>query len=160
VENRPSHPPRLTGLRLIAVAKIAKGFLLLGLGFGAWRAINANLGDLIRQATEQLRIDPENRYVRIAIERVANVDPRQIRNFGFLSFLFAADLFVEGIGLWMNKTWAKYLVLVATGGFVPLEAYACVQHATLLRWVILAANVAVVATIAHHLWHSRGSKEA
>ena len=158
MEIRPKRWSGQTGLRVIAVIKIAKGFLLLGIGVGAWRAINADLAEVVRQWTQQLRIDPENRYVQLAIEKVGNIDPRQIRNFGFLSFLFAADLFTEGIGLWLNKTWAKYLVLMATGFFVPYEAETCLRHPNWLHGLLLATNAAVVAIIALHLWHNRKSQ--
>jgi len=144
-----------TGLRIIAALKIAKGVMLLGIGFGVFRLINADLGDLVRQVTAQLRIDPENRYVQLLIEKVANIDPRALRRFGFLSFVFAGDLFAEGIGLWLNKTWAKYLVLVATGVFIPFEADACLRHPSGGKWLLLFLNGAVVVYIARHLWRHR-----
>ena len=143
------------GLRVIAILKIAKGLLLLGLGFGIFRLINADLGELARNWAIELRIDPENRYVQFALEKIARVDAHTLRRFGLLSLLFSADLFVEGVGLWLNKTWAKYLVLIATGAFIPIEVNACIRHSTFVHWLLLALNCAVVGYIAHHLWSHR-----
>ena len=138
--------------------KLAKGLLLFGVGLGVFRLINADLADLVRRLTLELRIDPENRYVQILLEKAANVDPRQLRNVGLLSLLFSADLIAEGIGLWLDKAWAKYLVLFATGLFIPFEALACLRRSDWQHWLLLAVNLAVVAYIAHLLWSRRRSR--
>lgn len=138
---------------------MAKGVLLLGIGLGVFRLINADLSLLVHRIAWQLRIDPENRYVQLLIERVGHIPPRSLRNLGLLSILFSADLFVEGIGLWLNRTWAKYLVLIATGVPIPAEAYACLRHGNLTRVVFLIVNIAVVATIASYLLTQRRDRK-
>ncbi len=158
MENHAPPKSGLTGLRIIAVLKMAKGLLLLGVGLGVFRLINTDLADLLRRVTAELRIDPENRYVQLALEKAANINPRELRNFGLLSLLFSADLMAEGVGLWLNKAWAKYLVLVATGAFIPFEARASLRHPTWGHLILLAMNGAVVAYIAHLLWRHRKAR--
>jgi len=143
---------KVPGLRLIAVIKFAKAVLFTGIGFGLFRSINKDFGESARVLAVHLRIDPENHFVRLFLEKVANVDPKMVREFGLFSFLYAAELYIEGIGLWLNQAWAKYLVLVATGFFLPEEAYACMQRFSWERLAFLIINLAVLIYVISVLW--------
>lgn len=146
-------PPRRTdpGLQVIAVVKLVKGALLFGLGLGVVRMINRDAGEVVRKVAVNLRIDPENRIVQYLLEKLTDIPPRVLRNFGIISLFYSADLVAEGIGLWLNQAWAKYLLLVATGLFVPEEAYALGRHFTWVRLLLLAVNIAVFAYVAQFL---------
>jgi uncharacterized membrane protein (DUF2068 family) len=147
-------------LRLIAVAKIVKGLLLVGIGFGALHLINRDLGEIVRNLALNLRIDPENREVQLLLEKAGNLQPHALRNFSLISFLFAADLFAEGVGLWLNKAWAKYLLALATGVFLPFEVRGCIRLFSWHRLALLLANLAVFAYVVRLLWVHRRSGRA
>ncbi len=146
-----------TTLRFIAIIKLAKGLLVVAIGLGAFRLINRDLAESARALTMHLRIDPENHYARRFIEKVAKINASQLRHYGIVSFFFAAELFTEGIGLWLNQTWAKYMVLVGTGFFIPFEAYVCVRNFTWEHLLLFAVNLAVVAYVA---WCIRRDRRA
>jgi uncharacterized membrane protein (DUF2068 family) len=139
-----SHHRKNTGLRVIAGIKFAKALLLTGIGLGFFRAINHDLGETTRKAAYHLRIDPENRIFRIILEKVTDIDPKTLRTFGLISVVFAAELYVESIGLWLDQAWAKYLVVIATAIFVPEEVGACFKNFTLERAGLLIVNLAVL----------------
>jgi uncharacterized membrane protein (DUF2068 family) len=149
----PQH--RNTGLRLIAALKVAKGLLLTGIALGLFHAINHDLGETMRKAAVHLRIDPENRIFRAGLERATNIPPKTLRTFGLISLVYAAELYVEGIGLWLNQAWAKYLVVVATAIFVPEEVRACLLHFAWERAGLLVVNLAVLFYVIWVLWHPR-----
>jgi uncharacterized membrane protein (DUF2068 family) len=155
----PSHPPD-PGLQIIAIIKMVKGVLLLVIALGVFRLLNQDVAEFVRKVAVHLRIDPENRVVQLLLEKVTNLQPRDLRKFGFITLFYSADLFAEGIGLWLNQTWAKYLLLVATGLFVPEEAYACLRDFTWERLVLLLVNVAVLAYVAQFLWRKRSPPSA
>lgn len=144
----PRSPAASPTLRFIAITKLVKGILVAAIGLGAFRLINKDLAEEARNLTMHLRIDPENHYARRVIEKVANIDASHLRAYGLVSFFFAAELFTEGIGLWLNQDWAKYMVLVGTGFFIPFEAYACIRHFSLEHLLLFAVNVAVVLYVA------------
>jgi uncharacterized membrane protein (DUF2068 family) len=145
VKNPPPRPDAATTtLRFIAITKLVKGVLVIAIGLGAFRLINRDLAESARNLTTHLRIDPENHYARRFIEKVAKIDARHLRDYGVVSFFFAAELFTEGIGLWRNKSWAKYMVLVGTGFFIPFEAYACFRNFTWEHLLLFVVNVAIV----------------
>ena len=143
----PDAPRKVTGLRLIAAAKIAKAVLFTGLGFGLFRSINSDLGETARKLALHLRIDPESHFMRLFLEKVANVTPKSLRTYGVISFLFALELYIEGVGLWLNQGWAKYMVVVATGFFLPVEASACIRHFSWERISFLLLNLAVLVYV-------------
>lgn len=146
----PPHP-KDTGLQLIAIIKMVKGVLLLGIALGVFHMLNRDVAESVRKLAIHLRIDPENHIVQLLLEKLTNLQPRALRNFGFISLFYSADLFAEGVGLWLNQTWAKYLLVIATGLFVPEEAYACVRHFTWERLLLLFLNIAVLAYVAQFL---------
>jgi len=139
--------PQDSGLKLIAVLKIAKALLITGLAVGFFRAIDADLGETLRNLTIRLRIDPENHLIRLLLEKLKLIDPKRFHTFGVLSLLYASELYIEGVGLWFNQAWAKYLVVIATGFFIPEEGYACIQHFSWGRFSILLINIAVLVYV-------------
>ena len=132
------------GLELIAVVKMVKGVLITGLAVGFFRAINEDLGEMVRVWTARLRIDPENHLIRLLLEKVTNINPRSFHTFGVISLIYAAELYLEGLGLWFNQAWAKYLLVVATGVWIPEEGYASFRHFSWSRVSLLLINLAVL----------------
>ena len=66
-----------------------------------------------------------------------------LHDLGELTFAYSALVLVEGIGLFFERRWAKYLTIVATISFIPIEIYELVKAATLLKFVALVINIAV-----------------
>ena len=58
---------------------------------------------------------------------------------------YAALLLAEGIGLWLELSWAAYLTVVSTSALVPVEVYELIiERTTLQRIILLAVNLAIV----------------
>jgi uncharacterized membrane protein (DUF2068 family) len=153
----PVAPPKskITGLGVIGLMKIGKGLLLTGLAFGFFSSINSDLGETVRKITFHLRIDPENYFVRLLLEKVAKIDPRTLRTIGLITLLYSTELFIEGIGLWFNQAWAKYLVILATGFFLPVELYSCIHLFKWDRLALLLVNFAVLLYVIRIVWRQK-----
>jgi len=141
-----SQPPRRPdrGLRFIALLKIGKALLITGLAFGFFHAINRDLGDSVRDLTIRLRIDPENHIIRILLEKLGTIPTRNFHRFGIISLIYAGELYLEGLGLWFNQAWAEYLLIFATGVWIPEEGYYCIQHFGWGRFSLLLLNLALL----------------
>jgi uncharacterized membrane protein (DUF2068 family) len=50
---------------------------------------------------------------------------------------------VEGIGLYLEKTWAEYLTLGITASFLPWEVFEIFRKLTVIRVSLLTVNVLV-----------------
>ena len=145
----------MTGLRLIAALKVVKGLLLTGLAFGIFHSINKDLGETVRRITFNLRIDPENHFIRLLLEKLTSIAPKTLRTVGWITLFYAAELYAEGVGLWLNQAWAKYLLLIATGFFIPEEAFTCIQSYNGWRLGLLIVNIVVLLYVIWILWPQR-----
>ena len=59
----------------------------------------------------------------------------------------------EGVGLWLEKRWAEYLTIIATGSFIPFELYELVRKLTAVRTGALVTNTFAVAYLVYRLRH-------
>jgi uncharacterized membrane protein (DUF2068 family) len=62
---------------------------------------------------------------------------------------------VEGWAVWRKRPWAPWLIVIATGGLIPLEAVLILERPTAIKVVILAVNVATVAYMVHSRTRAR-----
>ena len=121
--------------------------MLLGIGLGLFELVNRDVDEMAQKLTDRLNIDPENHYVRLFLENAANLQPNTLRHFGLLSLVYSAILLTEGVGLWLNRRWAKYLVIVSTGAFVPEEIYLCAHKFGWIKLCVLGLNIAILTYI-------------
>ena len=140
-------PNRVRYLKLIALFKIAKGILLLVLGVSilflnsraAWMD---NISDWV--ADEILL--KHSKVVHYLLNRLqAMLAGGGIwRATGFLGLFYSAILFTEGIGVYLQKRWAEYLMVFATGALIPLEVRHIYYRPSIAAVIILAANCFIV----------------
>ncbi len=53
-------------------------------------------------------------------------------------------LLVEGVGLWLEFTWAAYLTVVSTSLLLPFELYEVIEQVSILRVGVLLLNLVIV----------------
>jgi uncharacterized membrane protein (DUF2068 family) len=152
VEKPRTKKPALLGLRIIAVAKIAKGAALCGLSLGIFDLIHKDLAATALHFVQLARISPENRYVEILLEKLGLIEPKTLRLFGELSALEATIQLVEGLGLWFGAAWAEYVVVVSTGIYIPEECLMLLRRFTWFRVSVLLVNALMFAYVAHAVW--------
>ncbi len=136
------------GILLIGLFKLLKGVALLFAGFGAHHLLHRDAGQTVNHWVEMLRVDPDNHYVHLAINRITNISPRQLRELSVGTFIYAALLLTEGVGLLRRKRWAEYFTVITTGLLIPLEIYELARHGTPAKVAILLINILVVVYLA------------
>jgi uncharacterized membrane protein (DUF2068 family) len=144
------------GLLLIAAFKLLKGLSLLIVGISAHSLMHRDLAVVAEHWVNLFRVDPNNQYIHTAVERFTNLDARRLRDLSFGTFFYAGMLLTEGFGLAMRQRWAEYLTIIATSAFIPLELYELVRHVTVLKFLLLVINLAVVAYL---VWELRKYRE-
>jgi uncharacterized membrane protein (DUF2068 family) len=140
-----------SGLLLIGLFKLLKGVLLVAVGFGALRFLHKDLGSSVHHWVEILRVDPENRFIHALLAKILAVSPKQLRELSIGTFLYAAILLTEGIGLLLRRHWAEYFTIISTGIFIPLELYELAKHFTAVKVLVLVVNVVIVVYLIMHL---------
>lgn len=137
--------------------KFAKGLLLLALTIGAISLFHQDVGAQVERWINFVRVDPENKYIAALLNRLDLLHTTELKQLSFLSGFYAALFLTEGTGLALRKTWAEYLTIVATGLLIPLEVYEMFLHASVIKAVLIAGNVAVVLFL---IWLVRSRKHA
>ncbi len=150
-------PERKTAftLLLIALFKLAKGLLLLAVGIGAVKLLHHDDAETISGWVRLLRVDPDNRFVHGILTRVLGLTTRQLEAASVGTFIYAALLLTEGVGLLLRKRWAEYFTIITTAGLIPLELYELSKHITVAKIAILIINIAIVAYLVARVRRNR-----
>jgi uncharacterized membrane protein (DUF2068 family) len=146
---------RSATLLLIGVFKLIKGLALIIIGVGALHFLHRDLAQSVNHWVNVLRVDPDNRFLHKFLTRILRVSPKQLKAVSAGTFLYAALFLTEGAGLLLGKRWAEYLTIISTGGLIPLEIYELVKHATTLKAVVMAINIAIVVYLVIRLRRTR-----
>ena len=148
-----------TVIRLIALFKLVKALILIALGVGALKLIHRDMGSTLEYWITTCGLDPENRWLERAIEKVSNLTPAKVKGLGFVSFIYAGLFLTEGIGLWLMKRWAEWFTVIITSSLVPFEVYELYRDPSAMKILVLVINVAVVIYLLYRIRsHEEGSK--
>lgn len=153
-------------LKLIAVFKIVKGFLLLGIGFSLL-VLNSRtlwLDALSEWADEEVLLTHGKIVLYLLNKMQAVLADGQLRVPGLLALFYSAILFTEGIGVYLQKRWAEFLMVFATATLIPFELRHIYHHPSFGGFLVLAVNCFIVWFLARVLRraprHSSGASEA
>jgi uncharacterized membrane protein (DUF2068 family) len=130
-------------LILIAAFKLSQAILFALIGVGALRLLHKDVGDVLAKLADHLRFNPESKFVNFILEKAEIVDDRLLRRIGAVVFIYAGVNTIEGIGLYFEKVWAEYLVLLITASFLPWEIFEIFRRLTPIRVSLLAVNLLV-----------------
>jgi uncharacterized membrane protein (DUF2068 family) len=138
-------------IHFIAIEKAVKGLLLTGISIRMLTLLDQDVHGWAEAFINRHGIDLANRYVQSGLERLSGVGNRQLVGISVAAILYATLLFIEGIGLWLQKRWAEYLTAAATAAFIPFEIYEIYERFTWIRLSILILNIFVVWYLATRL---------
>lgn len=144
------------GLRLIGALKLATALMLGAAGFGFFRLMDHDLGQVVEGFVLRLHLDPDSRLVHAVLDQVGGIKRGQLEALGIGTFFYAMLEFVEGVGLLLKRRWAEYLTILATVLLLPLELYELAHKVNQFRVMVLLANLAILAYLVFKLRH-RGS---
>ena len=139
------------GLAVIAAFKLIKGVLLLLLGLGLLKLVHAEIATLFSLLIEILHLNADSRLIHGLILKVDALQPHSVLVAGLVSLGYAGMLLVEGIGLWLEFSWAAYLTVVSTSLLLPFEMYEVIEQVSMLRIGVLLVNLVIVAYLVSQL---------
>jgi uncharacterized membrane protein (DUF2068 family) len=144
-------------LLAIALFKLVKAASLIALGIGAIKLLHQDVAATVTGWIEDLHVDPDNHLVHGLLTRVLAISPDELKVASVGTFLYAALLLTEGVGLLLKRKWAEYLTIIATSSLVPLELYELSLHVSAAKIAVLVANIGIVAYL---VWLVRRSRHA
>ena len=136
----PHHP----GLALIATFKLVKGLLLLFVGMGLLKLVHTEIATLFSLLIEVLHLNADSRILHGLVLKVDALQPHSVLLLATVSLFYAGLLLIEGIGLWLEVSWAAYLTVISTSLLLPFELYEVIQQVSALRSGVLLVNLAIV----------------
>lgn len=131
-------------IHLISLEKVVKGLLLLVITYKLLSLLGSDVHAWAVDFVNRHGINEANKYVHSVLEKLVGVDNDQLLTFSGIAVLYAALLFTEGIGLWLQKRWAEYLTAISTALFIPVEIYEIYERFTWVRIAILVINLFIV----------------
>ena len=144
---RLMHRPHLHGprtLALIAAFKFAKSALLIVLAIALLRLRRPEIGARFHEWLGTFPLATGHELIDRAVRGLLGMSTHTMGLVAAIALGYAGLYAVEGFGLWQNARWAKYLTLVATSTFIPLELWQVVLHFTPMKLLALAINIAIV----------------
>jgi uncharacterized membrane protein (DUF2068 family) len=149
---------RERGVVLIIVYKLVKGGLWLVFAVAIAVLMRMGLGDRLLWLAEHLR-----HHSRAWSLQLAEIVVRAASRRGLWTIVVAlvADgsmSLVEGWALWHGHWWGPWLVVVATGSFLPLEVVAIVRKAHPIRVILFFVNLAIVVYLVRKALRERAER--
>ena len=141
-----------TFIKVIIIDKAVRGVVLIVLGVGLLVAgHNGWLDQWADYAENQLNLNVGHGIiVELLLRALAYVGSfNHITLLALGALAYAGLEATEAIGLAMQRRWAEYLTVIATGILIPYEAYEVIRHPSLFKVGALALNLAVVGYLAY-----------
>lgn len=150
-------PPK-NGVAFIAGFKLVKGFLLLLVGLGLLKLVHAEIATLFSLLIEALHLHADSRILHALVLKVDALQPHTVLVMGVISLGYAGLLLIEGVGLWLEVSWAAYLTVISTSLLFPFELYEVLQQVSAFRIGALLLNLVIVvyliSQLKQHTLHS------
>lgn len=150
--------PHKNGVAFIAGFKLVKGFLLLLVGLGLLKLVHAEIATLFSLLIEALHLHADSRILHALVLKVDALQPHTVLVMGVISLGYAGLLLIEGVGLWLEVSWAAYLTVISTSLLLPFELYEVLQQVSAFRIGGLLLNLVIVvyliSQLKQHTLHS------
>ena len=136
------------GVRTVAVVVAIKGLVGIAAGVLLLFVADHDMHSDVSYLLEVIHADAYGRFahwIQGAADRVSHHRQEVI----FVGFAYGGFKLIEAVGLWFEKRWAEWLVVLSTVlCFMPIEVYELWVKLTWLKvWAILL-NVAIVGFMA------------
>jgi uncharacterized membrane protein (DUF2068 family) len=132
------------GLRTVASLELAKGLVVLLLGFGAVSLVHKDAWDVAETLLRFLHVNPDHHYAQVFLNLADNVTDAKLWALAAGALAYSIIRFVESYGLWHERTWAEWFALISGALYVPFEAFELVRRPTLVHLAVLLINLGIV----------------
>src|SRR4029079_3006413 len=102
-------------------------------GLGLLKLVHADIATLFSQLIEGLHLNADSRLIHALVLKVDALQLNSVLLAGLVSLGYAGMLLVEGVGLWLEFTWAAYLTVVSTSLLLSFELYEGLEQGASFR---------------------------
>lgn len=145
------------GLLVLAVFKMIKAALLFLAGAGAFTLLSPTAQERARDWLTYLTVKQGHSIIERSLHLLNVATPWKMTMVGIASICYGMVFGAEGIGLWLERRWAEYLTVIATGSLIPFEIYELARALTIPRALALGTNTVAVLYLIYRLRHPPGA---
>jgi uncharacterized membrane protein (DUF2068 family) len=136
---------RPAALRAVASLELAKGLVVLLLGFGAVSLVHKDAWDVAEAVLRFLHVNPDHHhYAQVFPNLADNVTDKKLWAMAAGATTYSIIRFIEAYGLWGARTWAEWFALISGALYVPFEAYELARRPNPVHLAVLLINLAIV----------------
>jgi uncharacterized membrane protein (DUF2068 family) len=144
VKEGPPISPRRSLLPWVVAFKAFKTITLTALGTALLVTRREDPVDVLVRLALAVHLPFTSELFNRALTPASRLTVAKQTALAITAFGYAALMGTEGVGLYLRRPWARWLTIVATSSFVPIEIYEIVRDVTPTRVIILLVNVAIV----------------
>ncbi len=145
------HPP----LKVIALLKAIRGLIAFGVSFAFFWMWQSGSIDAFHDFPALNQWRTQDSFFYFISSWLGSITHQQILAIAWIALFSGILRWVEGIGIWLNKSWAEALAVVSGSIYIPFEVHSLMQSYSLVVMLILALNCLVVAYLAWVLIQKR-----
>ncbi len=154
------HPSRAAtkrdrGVVVIIAYKFIKGGLWLVSAALLVALMGSGIRDRMLEVAEHLRHHTGAWSIEMARLVTRAATPRGLWTIAIALTVDGTFNLIEGWALLLGKWWGPWLVVVATGSFLPIEVIAFARHPQVSRAAVFLTNAAIVAYLARKALRER-----
>lgn len=142
-------------LPVIAVERVLRAVLLIGIGLILLTHTHTDWADLARRFAERVGLDPARNETGRLVSRLSGFAPGRAQRYGAIALGYGALEAVEGYGLLRHRPWGEYLTVVSTALLFIPEIQELLKHPTGLKVGALVLNVVIVGYLVVRLVRRR-----
>jgi uncharacterized membrane protein (DUF2068 family) len=146
------------GLHLVALFEAAKGLLVLVVGLELLSLIHSGAQNIGEEIVERFHLNFARHHPRILLYATTHLNDSNVRLLALAALAYSTVRFIEAYGLWRLRAWAEWFAIISGGVYLPFELYELVRHPTLLKFLILLSNAAIVAYLISVRWTERSPR--
>lgn len=91
------------------------------------------------------------------LNKLIAIDPSKLKLSGIVAGVYALVTSIEAIGLWYQKSWAMFLVLILVGMSLPPEIFELIKGVTVVKSVVFSINIAMFLYLLQDVIKTRSS---
>lgn len=133
---------RPPGLVAIIAYKIFTATLLLLTALSLLLTLKHQSG--LEAFAAALTLEGKRGLIAFVLDKLLQVQPRTLAFSSLVAGLYAGVTVVEATGLWLQKNWAGWLVILMVSLSLPPEIYELFHHVSLLKLFVLLLNLAIL----------------
>jgi len=131
-------------LRAVASFEFIKGVFVLLIGICAILLVRKDAWVIAESLLALFHISTDRHSAQVFLDFADNLTDTRLWAAARLAFVYSALRFVEGYGLWKERTWAEWIAFGSGTLLLPLEVRELMRGITVLRSAIFVVNIGIV----------------